>query len=99
MSEEKILDVPRHRESAAFSDLERRVLEYAEALPRTPAHASDEMVEELLRDLSAEQLGELTGVIAWENYRARFNRGFDVDAQGFSEGAVCPLPDRKTEST
>ena len=93
MSEEKILDVPRHRDSAAFSDLEKRVLDYAEALTRTPAEASDEMVERLLSDLSPEQLVELTGVIAWENFRARFNRGFDVGAQGFSEGAVCPLPD------
>ncbi len=38
--------------------------------------------------------GELTANIAWENFRARFNRGFDVAAQGFSEGAVCPIPER-----
>ena len=99
MSEAKILDVPRHRESAVFNDLEKRVLDYAEALTHTPCHVSDEMVEELSRDLSSQQLVELTGVIAWENFRARFNRGFDVDAQGFSEGAVCPLPDRTGEPT
>ena len=38
---------------------------------------------------------ELTGVIAFENYLARFNRGFGIEAQGMSEGAVCPLPDHK----
>ena len=32
-------------------------------------------------------------MIAWENFRARFNRGFDVAAQGFSEGASCPIPE------
>ena len=51
------------------------------------------MVEAISRDLSEEQLVELTTVVAWENFRARFNRGFDLEAQGFSEGAVCPLPE------
>lgn len=64
------------------------------ALTTTPAAATDEMVAELRLSLSEEQLVELTGMIAWENFRARFNRGFDVAAQGFSEGAVCPLPER-----
>jgi hypothetical protein len=31
--------------------------------------------------------------VAFENYLARFNRGFDVQASGFSEGAFCPIPD------
>jgi hypothetical protein len=32
--------------------------------------------------------------IAWENHRARFNRVFGVLAEGFSEGAFCPMPER-----
>ena len=40
------------------------------------------------------ELVELTTGIAWENFRARFNRGFDVAAQGFSDGAFCPIPER-----
>ena len=35
----------------------------------------------------------MTGVIALENYLARFNRGFKIEAMGLSEGEVCPLPD------
>ncbi len=69
------------------------MLDYAVALTQTPADASDEGVESLRRSLSDEQLVELTAVIAWENFRARFNRGFAVEAQGFSEGAFCPLPE------
>jgi hypothetical protein len=34
---------------------------------------------------------ELTSAIAWENFRARFNRGFGIEAEGFSAGAVCPV--------
>jgi protein-S-isoprenylcysteine O-methyltransferase Ste14 len=30
--------------------------------------------------------------IAWENFRARFNRGFGMEAEGFTEDAACPLP-------
>jgi alkylhydroperoxidase family enzyme len=86
--------VTRHRESEAFDDLEVRVLDYAEALTRTPAEASDAMLEGLRRDLDQAQIVELTTMIAWENFRARFNRGFDVDSQGFSEGACCPIPER-----
>ena len=51
------------------------------------------MVDTLRRDLNEEQLVELTAMISWENFRARFNRGFDVADQGFSEGAYCVLPE------
>ncbi len=60
----------------------------------TPAIATDEMVAKLRTRLDERQLVELTTMIAWENFRARFNRGFDVAAQGFSEGARCPIPER-----
>jgi hypothetical protein len=35
---------------------------------------------------------ELAAAIAWENYRARFNRVFGVRPVGFSDGAACVLP-------
>ncbi len=70
------------------------MLDYAVGLSQTPADVADELVALLRRNLDDRQLVELTAVIAWENFRARFNRGFAVDAQGFSEGAFCPLPER-----
>ncbi len=70
------------------------MLDYAEALSRTPATATDEQVEALRKSLGEEPLVELTAMIAWENFRARFNRGFDVGAQGFSAGAYCVVPER-----
>ncbi len=42
--------------------------------------------------LGERQLVEFTSAIAWENYRARFNHAFGCEAEGFSEGAFCPLP-------
>ena len=70
------------------------MIDYAVALTVTPSNATDELVAELRKSLDERQLVELTTMIAWENFRARFNRGFDVAAQGFSEGAACPLPQR-----
>lgn len=94
MTERHIAEIGDHRTSDAFSELQKTALDYAVALTRTPADATDELVAELRRHLDPRQLVELTTVIAWENFRARFNRGFDVASQGFSEGASCPIPDR-----
>jgi hypothetical protein len=37
-------------------------------------------------------LVELRTAIAWENYRARFDHAFGMEAEGFSEGSYCALP-------
>ena len=94
MTEQQIADLSIYRESDAFDDLHKKVLDYAVALTTTPDSATDEFVAELRESLDEKQLVELTTMIAWENFRARFNRGFDVAAQGFSQGAACPIPQR-----
>jgi alkylhydroperoxidase family enzyme len=100
VSEEQLRDLSRHRESDAFSPLERSVLDYAQAMTATPVEVSEELFSELRKQLSEAQLVELTAAIAWENLRARFYHAFDVPAHGFSEGAYCPLPERpSTEGT
>jgi alkylhydroperoxidase family enzyme len=87
-------DLTRHRESDAFTPFEKDVLDYAVALTNTPASATDEQVARLREAFDDEQLVELTAMIAWENFRARFNRGFDIADQGYSEGAYCAIPER-----
>ena len=94
VSEAQIAELGNYRDSDAFSPLEKTVIDYAVALTVTPSNATDELVAELRKSFDKRQLVELTTMIAWENFRARFNRGFDVAAQGFSEGAACPLPQR-----
>ena len=78
--------------SAAFSDLEKLVLRYATAMTQTPVEVPDELFQGLRQHLSERQMVELTSAIAWENYRARFDHAFGIEAAGFSEGAFCPLP-------
>ena len=94
MAERQLRDLPAHETSDAFTPLEKRVLDYAVALTRTPAEVPDELFEDLRKHLDEPALVELTGAIAWENYRARFNCAFRIESQGFSEGAYCPLPER-----
>lgn len=80
--------------SVNFSETEKNVLRLATAMTRTPANVSDELFAALRRDFSERQMVELTAAIAWENLRARLNRAFGIEAEGFSHGKFCPLPER-----
>jgi alkylhydroperoxidase family enzyme len=89
--------MPRYRESEAFDDLEKLVLDYATAMSHTPAEVTDEMVDRLKEHFDDAQLVELTNAIAIENLRARFNNALDLEPQGFSEGAYCVVPAARAE--
>ena len=87
----QIANLPSHRTDANFSDLERLVLEYADAMTQTPVEVSDALFTRLREQFTDAQLVELTSAIAWENYRARFDHAFGIEGENFSEGAVCAL--------
>ncbi|HEY7315810.1 MAG TPA: hypothetical protein VH643_41155 [Gemmataceae bacterium] len=91
VSERQLADLAVFEESREFSALEKLVLRYALALTQTPANVPEELFTNLRQHFSPQQLVELTSAIAWENYRARFNRGFGIEAEGFTDGAVCIL--------
>jgi alkylhydroperoxidase family enzyme len=88
------MDMARFESSANFTETEKNVLRLTVALTRTPAEVSDELFAALRREFSERQIVELTAAVAWENYRARFNRAFGIQAEGFSHGKFCPLPER-----
>ncbi len=93
LSERDVLDLSHHRESDTYSEVEKLALDYALCLSNTPAEVPDELFEALRSHFDEAQLMELTATAAWENYLARFNRGFAVEAQGYSAGSACPIPD------
>jgi alkylhydroperoxidase family enzyme len=70
------------------------VLEYADALTQTPVEVSDALFAKLREKFNDAQLVELTATLAWENYRARFDHAFGVEAEGFTQGGYCALPAR-----
>jgi alkylhydroperoxidase family enzyme len=80
--------------SPAFDAVERLVLDLAVAMAKTPTDVPPDLVARLRQHFDEAELVELTAAIAWEHYRARFNRVFGVRPSGFSEGAFCALPHR-----
>lgn len=93
MTEAQLADLSRYRESAAFSSDERLVLDLAVEMSRAPVELPIDLKARLDDRFDQAQLVELAAAIAWEGYRARFNRALGVDAVGFSEGAVCAVPE------
>jgi alkylhydroperoxidase family enzyme len=72
-----------------FSDKERLVIELADAMADTPSNVSEELYTRLRGVFSEEQLLELGAQVAFENFRARLNRVFDVE----SDQLYTPTPD------
>lgn len=96
LDEAKAREVPRWRGSGAFTPVERRVMEYAEAMSRTPPTVTDEMSAALLEELGAPALVELTARIAGMNLTARTNIALGIRSQELS--AACGLPPLATPS-
>lgn len=81
----KVREASHWRDSVAYTDVERRVLAYAEAMSVTPPTVTDEMVAGLRADLDDAQLVELTMMIAVENQRSRVNSALGLTSQGFAD--------------
>ena len=86
---DKAREVPRWRESAVFSPLEREVLAYAEAMTETEPTVTDEMVASLREQLGDAALLELTAVVAFANFTTRPNVALGIESDGFA--AACGL--------
>jgi alkylhydroperoxidase family enzyme len=80
--------------SPLFSETEKLVLEYADGMTQTPVEVSDALFAKLRKKFTDVQLVELTATLAWENYRARFDHAFGVEAEGFAKGSYCAMPVR-----
>jgi alkylhydroperoxidase family enzyme len=63
---------------STFNAIERLVIDLADAMANTPSNVSDELYAKLRDKFTEEQLLQLGAQIAFENYRARLNRVFDV---------------------
>jgi alkylhydroperoxidase family enzyme len=79
LSDEKLLALS-GRDLSALNDKERLVIELADAMADTPSNVSEDLYARLRAQFSEEQLLELGAHIAFENYRARYNRVFDVES-------------------
>ena len=87
LSDEEITAI-REGKLETFSPPELALLRMADAMADTPSNVSEELYQELRRHFSGEQLIELAATAALENYRARYNRVFDVGSDGLYRKGV-----------
>ncbi|WP_410963472.1 hypothetical protein, partial [Salmonella sp. SAL4455] len=73
MSDAKLL-AARGDDLTVFSEVERLVIELADAMAATPSFVSVDLSASLRQLFSEDQLLQLGGQIAFEYYRARLNR-------------------------
>jgi len=84
---EKLEALDRWRESELFSEKEKAVLEYAEAITCPGQQVSDELMARLREFFDEDGIVELTGLVAFQNLSSKFNNALDIPSQGF-----CRLP-------
>jgi len=89
---EDLLALDRAQTSARFDEPEKAAIAYAEAMSSTPPTVSEALFDRLRASFSDLQILELTSIVAWEQYRARFNHAVGLAPDGFSAGAYCVLP-------
>ncbi|MFC7787609.1 carboxymuconolactone decarboxylase family protein [Microbacterium sp. MAHUQ-60] len=92
LTEEKAREVPIWRESSRFTPLERRVMEYAEAMSQTPPAVTDELSDALLAYLGAPALLELAAKVGYLNATARMNVALGIRSDGLADACgLAPL--------
>ncbi len=71
-----------------FAPGEAALLRMTDAMADTPCNVSEDIYAELRQHFTEDQLIELAGSAAQENFRARFNRVFDVESDGLYRKGV-----------
>lgn len=94
ISVEKMEALAEYAKSPLFSETEKLVLEYADAMTQMPVEVREALFAKLREKFTEAQMVELTATLAWENYRARFDHAFGVEAEGFTKGSYCAMPVR-----
>lgn len=80
---------------AGLSVVDHLCLRYADGMTQDGMSVDDALFQELRQHFSEAQLVELTAVIAWENFRARFNHAFNLGAEGYYHPAPDTIYDRQ----
>jgi len=91
-SMDKVENLENWKESDLYSDKERVVLEYTEAVTYSDQQVSDELIQRLKEFFDGDGIVELTGLIAFQNLSSKFNSALDVPAQGF-----CKVPSKNLD--
>ncbi len=74
------------------------MLEYAEAMTRTPTDVSEDRFGRLRARFDERQIVELTLTIGLENLYSRTNWALGIESEGVSEGSYCVRPESTANS-
>ncbi|PYE19463.1 alkylhydroperoxidase family enzyme [Williamsia limnetica] len=88
---ERLEHIADYETSPLYSDDERAVIAYADAMTTTPMTVTDDQVADLQRRFGNKGVIELTYQIGVENQRARTNAALGITDQGFSTDS-CRVP-------
>jgi len=83
VSSEKAMALQNWNTSKLFTDLEKTVLEYAEAVSDSSKKISKDLQTRIQELFSETDLVELTALIAFQNMSTKFNNAFGIEPQGF----------------
>ena len=86
-SPEKLAHLDDYKTSEFFSAREKLALELAERMTHTGKRVTDRFFKKLQKEFTDEELVELSAIIAYENFRSKFNPVFGIEANG-----LCHLP-------
>jgi len=89
---DRLKQIAKFETSEKFTDAEREVIRYADAMTKTPMAVTDEQVASLVGAYGEAGVLELTYQISHENQRARMNHALGITDQGFSSGDSCRVP-------
>jgi len=91
LSQRQIDELEAYQTSDAFSVRERIALEYAERITMSDQDVDDAFFEVVRREFETpEAIVELTSIVAFENFRSKFNHALLIESNGF-----CALPQRE----
>jgi alkylhydroperoxidase family enzyme len=91
LSQQQIDELESYATSEAFSERERIALEYAERITMSDQDVDEAFFALVQREfVEPAAIVELTAIVAFENFRSKFNHALLIDSNGF-----CALPRRE----
>ncbi len=90
LTEEKISAVGDYTQSSFFSSREKLALTYADRVTLSDQDVDGELFAELQDEFSEPAaIVELTAIVAFENFRSKFNHALRVEANGICQVKLC----------
>lgn len=83
ISMEKVSQIHHYQNSELFSEKEKTVLKYTEAVTKYDQKVDEGLFKHLKQFFSDDEIVELTGLIAFQNLSSKFNSALQIPAQGF----------------